>query len=313
MPAGDFADLQLQLARLASRQTTADLDEDLDLAKQVINETYLGCFLLPDGTRPSWARRTLSLFFQAPITVTLQVTQGSQAVSGHEFDFDQIGSAVRIDGKTYTYAGDFDGRHNLVEHIECASGTVQAVVYHNSQPLPVSTIDVVGNPELIDKGLLYPMSGREAQARYRQSPSQDFFPTPGAGTAQAGLSRSIAFETGEPLFYYIESSALAPESEALHRLVIDPAPNRAVSVKVTGTVTPAELVDDFERPVLVGDLVTRILLPIARHRFASVCKSVILEQAQRQGLAESAARAESLLATLSTPQRRGSGRAISIT
>lgn len=312
MAAGDFLDIQNQLAKLAGRPTAADLDDDLDLCKQVINEAYLECYLMPDGTRPPWARLPIALQYRAPVGATLGVTLGSKVITGYAFTTDQVGSTVAIGTNRYRYAGLNGSSHEFLEPVTETTGNYAATVYHDQQPMGASQVDIIGKPELKNSGLLAPMSNRETETMYRSNHRGDFHPAAGAGYYGAGNGSyfGMNFESGKPLYFRVESGSMRLGAAIQERLCIYPAPAQIETVTFDANIVPTELSGDADRPLLKGDLVTRILLPIARAEWASIYKKFAAEPATLQKLQENGMKARSLLRTLSATQHRFSGRAI---
>lgn len=309
MAAGDFADLQLQLAKLAGRPTAADLDDDLDLCKQVINEAYLGCYMLPDGTRPPWARMPFGLHYAAPATANLVLTQGSVVFTGMTPGATKIGSSIVIGQNVYTYAGLNGANEELVEPFQEASGTYAATLYHDSQPVSARAVDIVGNPQRIGYGPLSPMSDRETWLMYRSKVRGDFAPAAGQGSINVNAMAfgGIAYNSGGALFYFLDSSSLLASASIQHRMCLCPGPAAATTVRFDATVTPVELSADADVPKLVGNLVTRILLPIARAEWVGTYKKFAGSPETKAAIMRHGAEARSLLLTLGTPQRRFSG------
>jgi hypothetical protein len=316
MAAGDFADLQLYLARDSGRPTAADLDDDLSHCKSVINQAYLGCYAIqmPDGSTvfPPWARESFGLFYRAPVAATLGVTQGSKVVTGHVFNADQVGSTVQIGSNTYTYAGLSGSDETLVDPVLEATGTYSATIYHESQPIDAKMVRIIGLPERKGYGLLSPMTNRETEINHRSNHAGDFYPTRGSGYYESidGTFGGVNFSSGPPLFFRFESGSLLSGAVVKERLCLYPAPDRATVVRFDANVIPTELSADADRPRLKGDLVTRIMLPIARFEWASTYKKYSGTSTTLTALKRAADQARSMLATFSQTQTRGSGRAI---
>jgi hypothetical protein len=84
-----------------------------------------------------------------------------------------------------------------------------------------------------------------------------------------------------------------------------PFPGEAVNIAMRVNILPPELVDDEDRPRIVGDLVTRCLLPIAREKWGVTYKKFT---GGNQGyLIREGKTARAILANLAKPQKRSSG------
>lgn len=311
MASGDFLDLQTNLAILAGRATAADLDEDLALCKQVINEALLEIYrpVDPDGRTiiPEWARRTITLQFRAPAAATLGITTGSRVVTGYAFPTDFIGSLVKIGINFYRYAGQSGSDYMLVEPVQEATGSTTATLCHVCQPIAADVSEVLGGVEWQGHGLLSPMTDREVEVGYRSNIWGDYHPTFGAGyyASSSSILSGTAYPSGDPMFYRIETDALLEGVAVLRRFCIVPLPQTVVNIVFRASVLPVELSANTDRPKVVGDLVTRCLLPIAREKWAGIYKKYTgknLEYLMREG-----AKARAVLAGMARPQRRTSG------
>ena len=310
MAEGDFLDLQNNLAVLAGRATAADLDEDLSLCKQVINDALLECYRPIDGRVPEWARKRITLFFAAPASITLAVTQGSRVVTGYAFPASCVGSVVAIGSRFYTYAGKSGASYMLVEPALEVTGSYAATLHHNSQPMGVTIARVLGSPDRMGFGPLSPMTDMETELRYRSNIVSDFSPTPGAGYygTQQAVYGGTSYPLGDPLYYRIESEQLLDGADITHRFITLPLSHVAFNVSLRAEVYPVRLSSDSDRPLLVGDLVQSVLLPIAREKWAVVYKKYTGQNVQ--GLVKEGDRAREILARAGVNRSRTSGQAI---
>lgn len=310
MAEGDFLDLQNNLAVLAGRATAADLDEDLGLCRQVINEALVECYRPVDNRVPPWARVRRTLYFPAPANITLGVTQGSRVVTGYAFPASCVGSVIAIGANFYTYAGATSGTHYLVEPALEVTASYAAVLYHNSQPLDVRVVKVMGAPDRMGFGPLSPMTDGETELRYRSNMGGDFQPTPGSGyynSMNASYCGS-AYPVGDALFYRIESEQLLDGAAISHRFITLPLATAAFNVSFRAEVLPVRLTADADRPLLVGDQVMNILLPIAREKWGVLYKKYTGEN--RDFLVKEGERARELLSQMRVAQSRTSGQAV---
>lgn len=303
MPAGDFADLQLNLARLSGRPTANDLDDDLELAKQVINEVYLECYAPIDGVRPPWARRLFGFAFRAPVEQTIGVTQGSKVFTGYAPNGDSIGSIVKVGEFYYTYAGVNGANHEFVEPMQAATGNVSATFYHNSTPIDSRIVQVLGSPELFGFGPLSPIADRGELLRHRASFDNDFEPAPGGGGYPSGLNWSwggSSYEVGMPQYYAANASPLLTSAAYQVRFSVYPLPDRACGGSFEAWFIPARLSSGADMPRLPADLVLEVLLPILRFEWAATYKKYAGENVE--GLRMKADKARAHLRSLATVQ-----------
>ncbi len=307
MASGDFLDLQTNLAVLAGRATAAALDEDLPLCKQCINEALLEVFRPVDGRAAEWAQNRPVLYFEAPVTISIGLTLGSKVVTGYAFPSSKVGSVVQVGTNYYTYAGSSAGVYYLVETVLDATGTYSASLYHNAQPLPANTAEVLGSPERLGFGPLSAMTDLETDIRYRSRLMGDFSPERGGGYYATMFARygGSVYPAGDAIYYRVDSDPLLDGAAVLHRLVITPMPTTACAVALRTRIFPPLLVADADRPVLIGDLVLNVLLPIARAKWAATYKKYTGDN--QQALAGEADRARKILTDVRRAQKRFSG------
>lgn len=310
MAAGDFLDLQNNLAQLAGRASASDLDEDLNLCKQVINEAQLECYRPVDGRWPEWARRRQAIYFPGPVNATLGVTQGSRVVTGHAFPASTVGSVVAIGSNFYTYAGQSGSDHLLVEPVMEPTGSYAATMHNNVQVLDVQVALILGAPDRMGFGPLSPMTDLETELKYRSNIGGDFQPRPSAGYYGLESARygGSAYPVGDPLYYRVESEQLVDGAAIAHRFVTLPLSPVPFNVSYRAQIFPKLLTADTDRPLLVADLVTTILLPIAREKWGVTYKKYSGEN--KDFLVKEGDRAREILSRACTAQSRSSGQAI---
>lgn len=310
MADGDFLDLQTNLAALAGRPSAADLDEDLPLCKQVLNEALLECYRPVDNRAPEWARKRITLQFAAPATITLGVTQGSRIVTGYAFPDSCVGSVVAIGSRFYTYAGKDGSNYMLVEPALEVTASYSATLHHNSQPLDVLIAEVLGAPDRMGFGPLSPMTDLETELKYRSNIAGDFQPTPGAGYygVQQATYGGSAYPLGDPLYYRIESEQLLDSAAITHRFITLPLSYVAFNVSFRAQVFPKAMSADADVPLLLGNLVKTVLLPIAREKWGVIYKKYT--GLNQQFLIREGDKAREILAQARCAQSRFSGQAI---
>jgi hypothetical protein len=263
-----------QPATLAGRTTVAELDQDATLAGQCVNEAYLDTYIntTPGGRRPGWALQTAGIQFSAPVTGTVTVTQGSNSFSALTgVTAAMAGSVIQIGAGYYKLAS----TTSTVEPIAEATGSQAFTLWHNSYPLPAANIELEGGPLVIGWGLLKPMNGRMEDIKWRQITYGDFWgPTPfGAGLMTTiNWPGGVSNPTGTPIWYYVDNSFLVSGAAIQARMVIWPMPTQLTTVQYQGWITPTELSADGDLPVLPANLITRVLLPLAREKWVMLYK-----------------------------------------
>lgn len=274
MATGDFAWLKLQLAQMAGRNTVAELDNDATLAGQVVNEAYFDCYhpTWPGSRRPGWALRNFGVQYQAPVTGSVTVTQGLTTFSALTgVTAAMVGSIIQIGAGYYTLAS----TTSTVEPIGETTGSQAFTLWHNSAPVDASSMEIQDAPMVLGYGLLRPMNGRGEAIRWRQITFGDFW---GPAPYGAGLSviinwpGGVSQPTGTPIWYWVDNSILAITAAMAPRIVIWPAPLQLTTLQFQAWIAPVELSADADVPLLPANLVTRVLLPLARERWVFTYK-----------------------------------------
>lgn len=93
---------------------------------------------------------TASLYLDAPLAVSIGVTQGDVEVTGTTFTADQYGRTIRIDGDTID--NQVAGTTSLLHPYTGATGTVSATVYGDAVALPEPYSELVGDPRVLETG-----------------------------------------------------------------------------------------------------------------------------------------------------------------
>lgn len=308
MATGDFAWLKLQLAFLAGRNTVAELDNnpavpsDSLLAGQCINEAYLDCYLNPGGRRPGWAQRNFGVKFGTPVSGSVVVTNGSTTFSALTgVTAAMAGSVINIGAGFYELAS----TTATVEPIAEPTGSQAFTLYHNSAVLDATNVEIENAPVVLGWGTLRPMNGRAEATKWRQITYGDFWsPTPfGVGqNVSINWPGGISQPTGTPLFYYIDNSILDVTAAITCRMVIWPLPTQVQTVQFQAWITPAELSADADLPIMPANLITRVLLPLARERWVMTFKKYT-GQNQDYIIADANKARQVLEASTSTGQR----------
>jgi hypothetical protein len=309
MATGDLDYLRLQLADMVSARTFLLLPEnERTQADAVINTAYRECYADREGKRPSWAHKPFSYLVPAPVTFTATLTLGATSIASPSVTLDAnfAGSRLRIGTRWFTYAGK-DATSptpvdQLVEPWPDATGSQTLTIYHSSRLLPTDFVDLSEKPEIVGRGKLSPMTNRGEELDYR-SGFRDFRALPGAGYNHSGDIGLIAsMETGEPLWYYVDSESVTNIFAVRSRFCLYPLPDGAAkTVVVRHHFLPALLTSGTELPKLPADCVVDILLPIARYEWA--CTNRRYAGNNKRELAEKAEKARERLDTFRVRQR----------
>lgn len=242
--------------------------------KKVINQSYREMYTPADGSRPPWSVRAMGFDLAGTLAITGQTTKGSTSFTytGSDLHPEQEGSMCFVGGVANRIAK-VDPLTNTGEFVGSASSSeTDFKVHTNSYRLPADVVDVDGRPERVGWGVLSPMHGHDEEARYRSLLGYDFAPQTAFGS-----HRSVRINTngdeynyGDPLFFYIDSSALGHETVLSRRLVVYPLPSEPMSIRIRANIVPSPMTADDERALLPADTVDDILLPIARAKLAMV-------------------------------------------
>lgn len=235
------------------------------------------------------------------LTIYYQVENLSEGDSPVDLAYELVGGASYAPTVT-----DAQG-YSLVEPAIDTTGTYSATLHHCCQPIPTDVSEVLGGVEWQGRGLLSPMTDRETDLGYRSNTRGDYHPDYGAGYyggvgwGASGTSHAV----GDPRFYYLESDSLLDGSSVGRRLCIVSMPSQLTTIVFRAQVFPAELSADTDRPKIVGDLVTRCLLPIAREKWGILYKKYT--GTNQKFLVSEADKARAILSLSAKPQKRFSG------
>ncbi len=134
-----------------------------------------------------------------------------------------------------------------------------------AQSLGEDVIDVDKIPELVGVGPLSPMAGPEDELRQRSHYSHDF-KAPGLKGLGFPNFHMEDPETGQPMWYYIDTADSGSDTKVEPRFCLYPIPDKEYTVKLRANVMPTELSADTDEPRLPGDVVWDILFPIAQEK-----------------------------------------------
>lgn len=318
MATGDLAYLRLDCASLLGVNAFASLPAaEQAQVDALINEAYRECFLTPEGKRPRWSERYVSYVMHAPVTFTATLTNGLKTMAsptGITMSADYAGSVIKIGTTYYTYAGKDATSPTpldvLLEPWDGTTGVTTCVFYYSSYVLPVEAIDLCDEPEVLGVGRLSPMTGRGQEIRNREYTSDNFIPESG-GRWPLYPALSTEYQAGTPVFYFIDSASLHPADTfvARHRFTVYPLPDTVSrTIRMRANIVPAAMTTSTEVPVLPGNAVTDILLPIARAKVAQVITR--FNGNNKSDLIAQGRVAHAKLDTLASPQKRGKVKAV---
>ena len=243
-------DLKKACARLLGADDPAQLGDEAEDVQGYVNQAYRMCYNPADGLFPRWARRTMGVFFGAPVHTTIAVKHGSQVIAGHVFPDDAAGCVVKVGDKCYRYAGRRTGSGTLL-----VSGAGTAAV--NGTYVASSTVSFEGQP-------VYYLNGDQASYRLffdgagyvLANPGSVF---PGLMTdflyyGEADGSATIPWEADMQVY---EGESPAPEiAQGSDFLLVEPWADASGTVNATiyscVAAMPLRVVHVFGRPEIVG-------------------------------------------------------------
>ncbi len=311
MATGDFAYLRADISggvlgvpAFSSLPTIEQAQVDA-----LINESYRECFITPDGKRPRWSEQYVSFLLKAPITLTVSLTNGAKTLGSPTTALEAAyaGSLIKIGSKYYTYAGKNVAANAdyMVEPWDGATGDQVVTFYYCSYVLPLESIDLCDEPEVLGVGRLSAMTGREQEIRNRAYTTGGFEPETGGRWPMFGPG-ALDYQTGEPVFYFIDSASLNADGVfvARHRFTVYPLPDSVSrTVRMRANIVPAAMTNGAEIPVLPANTVTDILLPIIRMKAAMTMRR--FNGTNKADLIDLGQNALRKLGTLASPQKKG--------
>lgn len=283
------------------------LPQDLIDLKSYINAAYFDCYAPVDGTRAKWPEQYWSGILKAPVEVTLTLTNGSRAVTGHTFEEKYAGSFVKIGDKFLRYAKPTSGpAYALMQEWDGDSGSYSATVYHNAIALPWHVIELAGVPNIPGVGLLGPMPSPDDELLLRTEPAFDFRPVDGREPFSMGRNnfrQSAYFDVGDPRYYHVDQASVDQTFSITSRLHVYPLPQNVFTVEMRANIVPTELTADADVPIIPAQAVDNILLPLAREKLAKNTANRRYTGPNVQLLVDEANRARMQLKGLRSTQR----------
>lgn len=316
-----LGELEAMLAAPLGVEAVANLPTSAQNRLRHVVRRALGRVYAPEnGRRPKWGEVHRGYHLRAPETVTLSLTKGSKVFTATGYSFVEatdVGAVISIGGggaRFFGYAGK-DSQEtpadNLVEPWPEATGSYSATVYFPSVTLEDDVIGVVGDPQVVNIGPLYPIEGEDAQTMIRAYWYTDFnklhnhyrsFEFP-----RRTFERGSEYDVGDPYFYFVDDAAFSPLSGSSYsvsrRLFVYPIPDISLTVRLRVNIVPsppASSPESWVIPMPPG-LSDSAFYPVAREEMANEFEDYPVASAQ--GLATEADRGRKQLANANQTQR----------
>jgi hypothetical protein len=226
--------------------TALDADARLEILDAINGGLQTIHALAPHESKTTVA----SLYLAPPAALTLGVTQGSAAITGHEFTADQLYCTIRLDG---------DGIDNqvisqteLLHPYAGPTGTVSATVHADAVIVPEPYDELVGNPWILE-------TRRELQSI-----------APGALQMGYWGDHARQRDIGEPRFYHLEPNARNQNPPAPSVIRFDTLPETSYRMQARFTIAPARVAfadllspESSELPMR-SEYIEAYLLPVCR-------------------------------------------------
>lgn len=210
----------------------------------VINSVYQDTYFPANGISADWSEQTKGQYLPGPETFSVTVTQGSNVATGLSLDDKWAGCVVRFNEDNWNIFAGIDSSSNplLVFPWKDDSGTYSAKVYYNAFNLSNNVIRIEETPQVLGKGLLYPIGGDEHLARIRTLWYGDFIPQvtqlPNFSYPKRNFDRSNEFATGDPYYYFISNGNVRAEFKIGQRFVVYPLPDEPTSIQYNAIQGP---------------------------------------------------------------------------
>lgn len=270
-----------RLCRDLSEKSLSDLTADVSLE---ILDAINGAIQKMDAIAPFETKTTVaSLALDAPLIVSIGVTDASATITGTTFTDDQLGRTIKIDGDGIE--NQIVGPTSLLHPYSGTTGTVSATIYSDAIPLPEPYRALVNDPRILETNRELV---NERRLTYRGK------------------------QVAEPHRYWMEANARNRTPSAPSIIRFDTLPGQAYRMQVEVELAPARvafadlLESGTDIPIRV-EYVENYLLPIARGLLtrSSLWRDKT-EKASAKDEAQEAERKWSVLAptTLATPDNR---------
>lgn len=218
------------------------------------------------GTGKSWKRReTRGAILNAPATVNVTVTHGDTAITFDAWQDWFSGCTIAISGSTIDHT--IDSEEDLRVPFDGEDGTYSATVLHDSVDLAADVQSVLKPVRLADGPPLYPVNTPE-QLVLGRTRERDYGRHLHIPLIPASIRKSQS--TGIPQFYYVDNYHADSYANPVWRLMLSPAPSKAMVVHYRARLSLPVFTDDEddqEKNLPVpNDHAESIILPIATMR-----------------------------------------------
>jgi hypothetical protein len=221
---------------------------------------------------------TVGFALPAPVTVSLQVTNGSKQLGATVFSTAQLGSTVVITGDSGW--NQVEGPDLLQNPYMGATGTVSAIVYGDSVFSDRYPFDrIMGSPQFTDQSQL-PLIRRTIQ---------------NANVPYLGMTPSI----GRPSMWWVQPFGNSQGRLPLLFLRLFPLPDQAYAINVPLAFWPTRLtLDDYQANAIIpvpDQFLDVCLVPLAIRALMDTPAFLTRGGSDEQSLKESAAEADNFL------------------
>jgi hypothetical protein len=229
-----------RLSRDLSEKSLSDLPADVLLE---IADAINGAIQKMDAIAPFHSKTTTaSIALDAPVTVSIGVTNGSTTITGATFTESQFGRTIRIGGDDIE--NQVVGTTDLLHPFSGTTGTVSAVIYGDATPLPESYAAITSDPQVLETRRFL------AHQKIPRTPTRKKL-------------------VDEPRFYWVESNARNQNPSAPGIVRVDSLPDQVYRLEFEAELAPVRVtVADFHAPgddlPIRAQHVENYLLPIAR-------------------------------------------------
>lgn len=190
---------------------------------------------------------TISIPLDAPVTISIGVTNGSAETTGTAFTANQLYRTVKIAGDSID--NQITGTNSLLHPYAGETGAVAATIYCDCVAFPEPYSGLVGDPRVIEDNFI--LTHQKAVSHWR-------------------MNRPIR----RPDFYWMEENAPNQNPPAPFTMRVDTLPDKLYRLEARATLAPArvafaDLLESGASIPLLAEHVESYLLPIARGLLAN--------------------------------------------
>ena len=243
---------------------------------------------------PPHSKQVIASFYcPAPQTISINVTEGSTEITGHNFAESEFYRTIRINGDAVD--NQVSGINSLLHPYVGATGTVSAILYGDAILIPSTIEEIVSDLHIIDT---------------RSKITQDFSKT--IGSLDFGRHQSPQKRVGRPDRWWPEAKAENQNPPVPAIIRFNTLPDLAYRMQAETTKAPIrlsflDLLDNESEVAIRDEHIESYLLPIARgHLTKSSMWANPEAKTEAQAEQKTAMNEYSILApkTLSTPTNR---------